>query len=731
MKQREITLISIITLILLGVITHQEWFNFKSILTFADWHYQPIQATAQLMNSYGTWINFFNVGSPNIQIYFYSFSTIWSILAKMGLSFDFGVKLTLLIPIAILGFLSPFYLIKKITNNNKASVISAIFYGSTTYFIIYQTAHIFFAFEYAILPIIFYLFIDAIEKKKLKNWLLFTIILFLISTYEVRMTVVILSILFIYLCVSNEIKKNFKQLLIMTLIFILLSSFWILPTIQSKSIKQDITQIANRGLFGNSFFSITQSLTLHDYGWTGDEPNIFFKKQPIQSYLWIIPIITVMFLLFKRKDEKYKLYLFFVIISIIGIFLTKQSGEPFSQAYKLLYLHFPGFNLFREASKFEIITAFGYLGIMGLTLNIAYKKHRKRFFYILCILILIPSIYNLKPLVTKDIGSMFVNRIIPGNYQAYNKYILTQNHSFFRTMWIPTYHRFGIYTNTIPIVSAARMDSSNWKNLLLSNSSIKKLNYNKQIPEILLQNYSKRLISLTSIKYIIIPPKSKENSTDIFIWYGNNRTFFVNKIKNVSYLKQINIGTGNLLVFENPDYLPHIYLTKEKESIYQNIPYKNTTYKIINPTEYKITLKNLSKTTNLNFGDSYDSSWKLRLGKFNWFNSIISKNYSYPDQYHYKNEATLNSWTIDPNYIKQNYPKSDYTVNPDESINIEMTLYFKPQSYFYLGLIISLTTFTLCILYFIYDWRRNKKDRWATKIHKKLMKIKIIKWLTS
>lgn len=39
-----------------------------------------------------------------------------------------------------------------------------------------------------------------------------------------------------------------------------------------------------------------------------------------------------------------------------------------------------------------------------------------------------------------------------------------------------------------------------------------------------------------------------------------------------------------------------------------------------------------------------------------------------------------------------------------------MTLYFRPQSYFYLGLIISGTTLILLLGYLVYDIRRKRKN---------------------
>ncbi len=68
-----------------------------------------------------------------------------------------------------------------------------------------------------------------------------------------------------------------------------------------------------------------------------------------------------------------------------------------------------------------------------------------------------------------------------------------------------------------------------------------------------------------------------------------------------------------------------------------------------------------------------------------------------------------NQWTIDPEYIKANYPKEYYKENPDWSIDIRLTLYFKPQSYFYLGLIISWTTFLILVFYLIIDSIRVRR----------------------
>jgi len=71
----------------------------------------------------------------------------------------------------------------------------------------------------------------------------------------------------------------------------------------------------------------------------------------------------------------------------------------------------------------------------------------------------------------------------------------------------------------------------------------------------------------------------------------------------------------------------------------------------------------------------------------------------------------VNSFELSKEYIKANPYKFMYKENPDGSIDIELTLYFKPQSYFYLGIIISGTTLTLCLGYLGYAFYRQRKKK--------------------
>jgi hypothetical protein len=87
-----------------------------------------------------------------------------------------------------------------------------------------------------------------------------------------------------------------------------------------------------------------------------------------------------------------------------------------------------------------------------------------------------------------------------------------------------------------------------------------------------------------------------------------------------------------------------------------------------------------------------------------WQNSLFDDTHTMVYDY-------ANSWTLDPAYIRANYPKNYYKENPDGTIDVRMTMYFRPQSYFYLGLIISGLTLLGCVSYLVVSGVLGRRRR--------------------
>lgn len=717
-KNKKIYLtIGLIFLILL--VTHYRWFFNFSILTYGDWGFFFKENPREFLRLPSFWDSR-GLGMFNIGVSMYPAYLLWGALS---LIFNFALieRIMYFWPSVIIAGFGSYFLVKKITKSNIAGLIGSFVFVFNTYFFMLKLSHLTLAASFALAPLIILFFIKTLEEKKYYFAVLAGILAFIASFYEARAFYIIVSVLFFYylyyifIIDKISLKNIFKNSLfaaIPILIALILNLYWLIPLFGAGLMQNNA--IFSPELFGNGFMDILSSLTLFHPFWTGGKVDVFVV-QKIPFYFWLIPIFAFLGLILDRKNKN---ILFFGFIALLGIFLSKQVTEPLGGVYSWLFENFPGFNAFREASKFYFLTALGYSILIGafiawLGQNWQDTKWQVGGRYLLLLLISLIFLGNAKPIITGEFGSMFIARHIPNDYLILKDYILSQP-EFFRTFWTPNYSRWSIYTNQKPEISNAMVIATEWKGYTSSKLYNNWLE-NERIMEIFKIKGANELFDNSSIKYVIVPLKDIANDDDFFISYGgvsdpNVRDWYISELDKIEWLKKIDIGTQDLAVYENKNYKPHLYQTQERESVEKNIPFNQVDFQSKSPTEYKITLKNIDRNTYLNFSEAYNENWKLKIGKFSWSQVITNKNYFLADEYHFKNKVQLNSFYLNPEFIKKNLP-GEFKENPDGSIDLDLTLYFKPQSYFYLGVIISGATLIGCVGLLIYFWIKQRKKR--------------------
>lgn len=689
--------IYVLILALIGIITHTNWLNPTSVINFSDWLYFPDKTVSELWFTWGAWNPFWNMGFPNLQVSFYPFKFIWSIIGLLGFSYDTATKLTFFIPIALIGFISPYLLAKKLFKNNYISFVLALYYGSTTYFIIKQIAHIPIAFVYAFTPLIMYFFLVSLEKKRTLYWLILTLFLSLITWYEVRITFIVIGILFLYfiLFYSTEYKKYIKQIVISILIFSGLNLFWTLPTMFT-SVSGSISSLTERGMFGDFLFDMEHAFTVTEASWTGSLPNMEFIKQPVPWFMWLIPLLAFipLFIIKKYSQQERKQIIFFLSLLIIGILLTKQSAAPFPWLYEFLFKKIPVFQLYREASKFYLITAVGLFGLLGFSMKygeIALQSIKipiKKANLLISVIILLLSFINLYPLVSNQFETTFVSHPVPKAFEKLNHEILSDSR-FYRTLWLDTCCQYIVFNKYHPRAFEPEF-------VPMMNSILQIEDFGRELPEKSMLFFkdprSQNTLQIASIKYIVVPVNSAL-STEV-----QENIKLVNQLKQIQYLSISTLSNPSLVIFENKAYVPRFYLTENQIDINKLSSPTQISYKQILPSQYQISLKNISQKTYLQFSEGFHPDWKLRIGEFNVFAPLQQDDYFLNDSFHKPNMLHLNSYLIDPAYIKKHMNPNTYTLNKDGSISFTATLYFVPQTYFYIGLMASVLTFLICII---------------------------------
>ncbi|MCX6739605.1 MAG: hypothetical protein NTZ49_00045 [Candidatus Parcubacteria bacterium] len=546
-----------ILLILLAIITHWQWFDPNSLLFHGDWRNWPNENIQRFISGgYGAYVDDLNFGIQNIQIYFSFIFFLWGIIG----SYLMATKLVMLLPIALLSLLAPYYLVKELVKDERIAFVAALFYGFTTVLLKLELAHLFIAFVFALAPLIILSFIKLLNNFTCKNILAFSLLFSLGCFYELRIMYIITFIIFFYLLIyitKKKFKVNFFKYILLALVILALNAFWLLPTVFSD--RTVLNSIEDRGLFGNNFFNIFYAFSDFDKYWNG-QVLIPFEAQPIPSWTWIMPIFIFSLFFFFNKISKTdkKIILFSFFLALLGILLSKQSFEPWPDLYAWLYKNFPGFSLFREASKFFLIITLGYLLLFAYALKyiiIKNKRFNKHFKSAIFILFSIIFLWQAKPLITGEVGWLFSPKIEPGEYKILNQIIKSGN-DFYRTLWIPRDSQWGFYNWDKPKVSLVSVKDSEYKTFYSEHKAEK--NYADFIFEPLEKNYGNYLADLSNIKYFVIPMPDWQS--DVYEYYGSAYQDYIDKIKNLDFLTELKIdGLDKIKLYENKGYKPYIF----------------------------------------------------------------------------------------------------------------------------------------------------------------------------
>lgn len=695
-------------LVFISLIVYRVWLSFNAFV-FADWvfSFNSVLKDYILPQSGGTF-------GFNIVLWKYPFYLMMGLLGNLGYDYNVVEKLLVFWPIIVLIPLSSFIIIKKVTASSIAAFAGSLYFTFNTYFLSINTqGHQLLPLSFGWLLLALFSYMNLLESNK-RFWISLTaILLFVVGSIDLRslyIGVIILVLFGIYYQFFIQSKWNEKlviNILKSSIVFGLiglLNVFWVITFISVQSLTNN--EILGRQLFGSEFYNIQNSLAMFYPFWSGKEPTwLLLQKIPVQ--FWLLPFMTFVGLIVGRKN---KIIIFFGILAIIGIFLTKQEGPPFSHVYSWMFQTIPGFGAFREASKFNFILILSYSILIGKFTHFIWNKFAKHKILrnILFLNIILLPLWNTVPLLTGEINSMFVPKKVPSDFKKVNSYFYNQS-DYFKILAINHNVYWAFTTTKHPVTDLIHSLNNYWRETNLFDRESKLIGAEKAI-SFIKSDQGKRLLSAWSFKYIVIPIEDKQTNQNIRRDTGKNKRYYVEELNKIEYLKNIDLKLDSILVYKLSTFKPLIYISSEEESLDKDVQYQNIKFSEITTTEYKIEYKNISSPIYLHLSNLYDSNWNIMFDRYSWVNVIFyKKNIHLDEANQFKNVMQTNSFIIDPKFIKENVESSLYSENSDGSINLNLTLYYKPQAYLYLGLIISVITLIICIVSLLYFLKKEFK----------------------
>jgi len=336
-----------------------------------------------------------------------------AVLGKIfGFDWSITYRLSFYFPFLIVSFLSAWYFAKKTVIQNTYDLIAGLIYTANTYILMVMAGgQANYGLGYALIPFVLYKFIALfrdiivhLDNKKsaefavlLRSAIITGIILTLQIMLDIRVGYITLLAfgLFVLMNIRSLTKEHFikKILLVAFLVFILpigitilLLAYWILPTIvigvnPVDQLGGGYTTIAG-GIKFFSFAKLENTISLLHPNWP---ENIFGKVYFMRWEFLFIPIIAYSSLLFLKSKEQVKnqkmdnnvtieqynnkIILFFALLGLVGAFLAKGTNEPFGGIYLWFFTNVPGFDAFRDPTKWYAFIAVSYAVLIPYTIQ--------------------------------------------------------------------------------------------------------------------------------------------------------------------------------------------------------------------------------------------------------------------------------------------------------------------------------------------------------------------------
>jgi hypothetical protein len=384
------------------------------------------------------------------------------------------------------------------------------------------------------------------------------------------------------------------------------------------------------------------------------------------------------------------------IIALIAIYLTKRKSSE-KTALSLLWIIFTllstGFfhsitffpfsitnSIFREVGHFAPIAVF--FGIM----IIAGAKIKNRYYYhFLLLYLIIFAAINSYAIATKLPKLNF--EMAREKFQNFTDFTMNDK-SQYRILSYPFFGQYSFLGQSKKDVRGRLIENSGTDSIL-DNAGIESISNYVQPQEFrtseqyeLTVSRDLSLLKERNVKYIYDFSSIWESNFERYSGsevYDNDLSLIKNDPR--FFEKLIAANPGQIVEVENGIYeivdtQPRIYADGGADVEFEKI----------DATKYKIRISNLSSAQKLYFLESYHPGWKLLANSYRLTADSLF------DSSHQKVLDYANGWTIDSETIRNRLSDDQYLVNSDGSIDLELTLYFQPQFYQNIAIVIAALT---------------------------------------
>ncbi len=415
----------------------------------------------------------------------YPFRVFIKLLSTAGLSW-FVIEKLLWFSVFALAVYSAKKLADYVLGKSPFTWVAPAIYATNTYILLlFGGGQLGVALAYGLSPLVLLKFMQAVDELRvasygLKQGIQNGLLLALLITFDLRiayLTVVSVVLYSLLRVVGNIILQTF---VVPILVAVSVHAFWILPTVLASagvaSKGAQYTDPAALSFF--SFADFSHALSLLHPNWP---ENLFGRAYFLQPEFLIIPILAFSSLLFiaikKLRVTNDGLHMkypqpatrnhitYFAFLSLVGAFLAKGVQEPFGGIFQWMFVHVPGFVMFRDPTKFYIYSAIGYsilipFALFRLSNWLKNFRHKPLIVYCLLSIVFIAFwLFTVRPVFLGGMSGNFRPLVLTDEYVRL-KDALVGDLRPSRVLWLPKKDAFAYASGEHPLLTSEQLFGS-------------------------------------------------------------------------------------------------------------------------------------------------------------------------------------------------------------------------------------------------------------------------------
>lgn len=494
----------------------------------------------------------------------------------------------------------------------------------------------------------------------------------------------------------NYTRDRLKIILSAFGAMLLLNCYWLLPILFGANSVDSLR--SNAAV--NSFTDLGRTNFLRIFTLWFSPATFIDKFFGAPSALFGILFFTlVIWGVFKRTYTERKIVLYFLIGLFSFVILT--SGYYASIPIPVISYFYP---MLREAGHAApLLVVFLLLAIVGL-----WATRRT-----LVTILLFSYLALSYPLFLRGLPKVSFSDA-RASLQSYEDF-LQQKEDSSRVLVYPFFNQYSLIDQPVRVINNTPLSNSGWDSFSIFSgsgyiqNSVSPIDFQDSLQRKFLERYDLELLRQKNVGYILDLSSVYASNFDKFsdpAVYGNDvslihtdKDFIAKVVKaNPDGLAQVSPNIYRVVGAESRITGPTLTFVKESETLYR----------------VDVTIRDYTKFS-LNFLESFHYGWKIGSGtaiscevvsvnqeitECASSNRLITwpefKQPSFFEQSHTIYKDFGNRWEVDPELIRSRSPGSVRS-NPDGTITVSLSIYYQPQNYYLVGMLLSALALALLL----------------------------------